>query len=281
MRPTQKSSGFTIVELVIAIPVILIVMGVIMGFLITLLNDLSTQRVKQSVSIAGVSAVQQIESDIKLSSAFLKGVDSSSYTDYYGPSAVSITSSPANKSSLWKHNGEAANTAAPYVRTLILYTYATTANPLADTRSPVYIDGSSDGSACSGMYLYANQVLRNTVIYFVRDGSLFRRVLTIPDSVTKRCGGASASFQVQSCPVTQTTKASNCVVDDTELLRNVSEFSVDYLASSITRDPITTAYSSTSSTILEGAMAVKITIKHKLDESPQVNSISTIVTRLN
>jgi type II secretory pathway pseudopilin PulG len=279
MRPIQKSSGFTIVELVIAIPVILIVMVTIMGFLITLLNDFSVQRQRQSGSAASVTAVQQIESDIKLSSAFLRTVDQTFYTDYYGPN--STTTSSTNKSTDWKHNGSAANTSPPYVRALILQTYATTANPLADNRSPVYIDSSPDGSACGVTYLYANQVLRNTIIYFVRDGTLFRRVLTIPNSVTKRCGGANAAFQKQSCPADASSKASNCVVNDTELLKNISEFSIDYYSNSISRSPITTAYSSTNPVILEGAAAVKITIKHKMDGSSQVNSISTIVTRLN
>ena len=279
MQRTQKSSGFTIVELVIAIPVILIVMVTIMGFLITLLNDFSAQRVKQSVSAAGVTAVQQIESDVKLSSAFLTKVDSTNYTDYYWNS--NTNASPSNKSGSWTFKGTPTQTQAPYIRTLILQTYATTANPLADTRSPVFIDPSSDGSACSSTNIYANLVLQNTVIYYVKNNTLYRRVLTIPDSVTKRCGGADAAFQVQTCPSDANTKASNCVINDTELLQNVSEFSIEYLSSSISRDSITGAYTSSSPTILDGATAISIKIQHKLTGSPQVNTISTTLTRLN
>ena len=175
----RKDKGFTIVELVIAIPVIIIVMVGVMGFLITLLTDFSNQRVKQTLGVTGQTALQQIEADVKLSSAFLTTTDNSTYPDTYRPN-----------NSEWSIAGSSAS-----FRTLILQTYATDSNPLADIRSPVYINV----EGCSGSARYANKVLSNTTIYFIKGSSLYRRILTNPATATPNytCG---TPFQAKSCP---------------------------------------------------------------------------------
>lgn len=249
----------------IAIPVILVVMGAVMGFLVTLLTDFSNQRVKQTLNVTGQTAVQQIESDIKLSSAFLTRVDTSTYSDPYGPSGNAAS---------WSYVGSSAT-----ARTLILQTYATDKNPLADIRNPVY---KGSGLACSGDALYANEVLSNTIIYFIKNVSgvniLYRRVLT--NTSIPRCGGAGAAFQVQSCPIGSSN--SICRVDDTELLRNVSNFNLNYYASSTSTNAVApNVYSPVNYNILNGATTVLVDFTHTLDGSPITNKVSIRITRLN
>jgi Tfp pilus assembly protein PilV len=260
----RKNSGLTIVELLIALPVIIVVMTVILVFILTLLNDFSSLRTRQTLSTAGQTALQQIESDVKLSSAFLTAVDTSSYTDNYGTAQTKTT---GNNAASWSFTGSNAN-----ARTLILNTYATDKNPLDDTRSPVFINQ----VGCSSTQIYANDVLTNTVIYFIFNNTLYRRVLT-QASPPATC---SSPFQVQSCPAVSNRPA-NCIIDDTELLKNVSSFSISYYINSVSQSPID-AYSSPNANTLNNAMAVDITITTTQPATPPIiNNVKLRVTRLN
>ena len=266
----SKNKGFTLVELVIAMPVILIVMGGIMGLLITLLNDFSAQRTRQSLNVAAQTAFTQIESDVKLSSAFLTKSDTTTYNDPYAPSGAGTA---------WSHKG-LPPTPSANARVLILQTYATSANPLSDIRSPVYISSTGTQTVCSGDALYANEVLSNTVIYFLKNNTLFRRTL-VADPAIVRCGGATAAFQLQSCAANTPSRNAACKIDDTEVLQNVSQFSVEYYTSSVSPSAIPNVYTSTNPAILDNAIMAEITVKHSATNSNIINTAVLRVTRIN
>lgn len=257
----RKNSGFTLVELVIAIPVILVVMGAVMGFLITMLTDFSNQRAKQNLNVSAQTALSQIEADVKLSSAFLTKISDPDFTDTAAPSGG------------WTYEGGTPvaepSASRPY-RVLILKTYATDANTLSDTRKPVYLNE----NGCAGNALYSNPVLSNTVIYFVNGTTLYRRILTDKKTTPAKC---STPFQVQSCP-------SGCQVEDTIILKNVKEFKANYYADSATSAALANIYGNNpvDDGVLDSAVSVDVSFKHTVDpSSPIINSASLRMTRLN
>ncbi|MFZ1301132.1 MAG: type II secretion system protein [Candidatus Microsaccharimonas sp.] len=261
--PTSK--GFTVVELAVATPIVIIVMVTILGFLISLLTDFSNQRISQTLNVNGQVALQQIEADVKLSPQFLTTVDTSTFSDPYGP---------INTGSAWSFEGSAPTT-SPYYRALILETYATTQNPILSTRAPVYLNQ----VGCTGDQLYTNDVLRNTVIYFIRNQTLYRRVLT--DTTSATC---SSPFQVQSCPTDVTyPRSSSCVTDDVELLKNVSGFNITYYSDAGSSTALTTYnLSPANPAILVNAVSADVSIIHSDSSSGSITNTATLrVTRLN
>lgn len=272
MQRIRKTSGFTIVELAVAVPVIVIVMAVVLGFLITLLTDFSSQRTRQTMNVSGQVALAQIEADTKLASEFLTGIDTATYVDNYGPD---------NAGGSWSYEGKLP-LASPYNRTLILQTYATTKNPADSTRTPVYLNS----TGCTGDQLYLNDVLRNVVIYFVRNETLYKRTLVDKDAASKSCS-STQPFQVVSCPTDVSPRAANCVSDDVELIKNVTNFNVQYYltpgsstAQSVYNANPANPLSPANPDALVDSLSADITITQKT--SSNVTDTSTLrITRIN
>jgi hypothetical protein len=237
-------------------------MVVVLGFLLTMLIDFSNQRTRQSLNVIGQSAVQQIESDVKLASAYMSTIDTNAFADSYGADNSTSTTDP------WDFKA-GAQTPTPY-RSLILQTYATDSNPLSDVRNPVFVN--SEG--CTGNAKYANEVLKNTVIYYVLNDTLYRRVLTSPLTT------CTPPFQVQTCPSSKKTSwdLNVCRTDDTALVTNITAFNIEYYSTSIASAPVDVY---TSPELLDTVVAVRITFTHNQPGTSQTNSVDFRVTRIN
>lgn len=214
----QGQLGFTIVELMIAMPLISLIVVVFIDLLFTAMIASSQNKTQLELNAESQTALSTLERDVRYSSSFLTGL--------YSP-----LNDPNAPSGGWKIAGTPTDSNR---RVLMLKSLATTDNPLSLNRQPVYIDGSISNpyadadpqlncsSAPSTGSLHLNPQLPFVTIYFLNGNDLYRRILT--DTSTKLCGGAS-QYQQTSCPTGGPTP---CTVKDELVTSDVQEFAVDY-----------------------------------------------------
>src|SRR5690606_1128115 len=89
----------------------------------------------------------------------------------------------------WSHNSTPP--------TLIISSPALTDDRRSDNRQPVYINS----VGCDAAVIEENDVLHNNIIYFVQDSTLYKRVLSAPESMNL-CG---TPHMDQTCPAANAT----------------------------------------------------------------------------
>lgn len=240
------SSGFTIVELAITIPILLVTAIVLFDVLYNTIQTSALEREKVNLVHDRQTAMNIIEDDAILASKFLPAKDAS-YTDPYLPST---------NGGVWSYLGGGTTT-----RALILRSYSTTTNPLSSTRQPVFI-GNSAGSECSGANIYFNDVQEYNIIYFIRNNELYRR--RVVDATSLYCVG---QYQKLSCP-TQAyltsqglgTRNSACGADDELLTSNVSNFTVSYYDSKTSTTPLDVYAGGADPNLVSTALDAEVTL---------------------
>lgn len=181
-------------------------------FILTL-HQISTNAGQQSTQMVlsdnAQLAMDTIEQDIKISTAFNQTVVAP-FSDSYGPN---------NSGDAWSFGGTSAQS-----RTLILSGIATTSNSSTSSRTPVYVAGGIYD--CSAAQMAYNAMLTYRIIYFVREQTLYRRVLT-DNTGPSLCNGPYS--QKQSCPG-ELSGGWNavCAARDEIVARSVTTFSVTY-----------------------------------------------------
>lgn len=268
----NKPAGFTLVELLIVIPVVMMVLTVFIGALITMSSEVAKTQGENKLTYDTQSALDTIERDVRLSANFLAVNEIAVSSPLsYANSAVAVND--------FKNNGTNGEM-------LILRTLATDRNPLNPARELIYLD--TGGGCGTNQKIIANYYYTN-VIYFTKtegtNKSLWKRTL-LPTlaSGTSTCG---TPWQRPSCSPTA-TKGATCKVDDVKLLDNVSNFSIDYRynASDATAvsDAKSTAVSETNRTILLrsiSAVQVNITAARTVGGKDISHSGTILTTRLN
>jgi type II secretory pathway component PulJ len=226
----SRRAGFTLVEVLIVLPPMLIITTITVSVLMGLLLNNSQSQYQVSSASNVKTALNTIEQDMKTSGAILTTTDSQ-MTDAY------VSDSGGTS---WSYKGVSSQS-----RTLIIRGYATTESPVSDTKSPVYINQ----FGCDAANLYSNPVLTTNIIYFVKNGSLYRRVLT--DATKTTC---NTPYQRQSCPADLPSRDVSCKADDSLILSDMSNFDVQYYTSGT---QISNPYSSTDPQVLSQATTVE------------------------
>lgn len=171
-----NQTGFTLVETVITLSVVALVLGVITSFALTSLNQSTTQAARADLLGQSQIALDKMINDIRLSS----GADQNNRWPDPNNGGNSLN---------WQSNAT----------TLVLATAAM---------------NSSDTIIFADPAMYISE--KNNVVYFVRDGKLYKRVLasTVANNAAKTtCPPAAAT---SSCP------------GDIVMLNNVTEFNLKY-----------------------------------------------------
>jgi type II secretory pathway component PulJ len=240
---STKQSGFTLVEIAIITPIVILVLGGIVALLIGLMTDTIASRTELELTHDTTNALHIIEDDVKLTSAFLT-TKGSAFTDPYGSDGLGGT---------WSYKGVSETS-----RTLILQAYATTRSPRDSLKAPVYINE----NGCSADFILSNPTLTTNIIYYINNGSLYRRTLT--DTSQNTC---QTPFQRQSCPPNLASPDPVCKTDDVLLLSNVTSFIVHYYNDPASGTPLD-VYPSSSSTVLDPTVSVRV----KLDISKNLGT---------
>lgn len=204
-RTLRSSPGFTLVEIVVVVPFLIIIATSFIAFLATTIVNLGVEGAKTELQAKAQTAVNAISDDLFRTEGF-----------WLTPNGVSDT----NKSGGWNAVSDNA---------LIVSELAYDKDRFQDSRQYVYKN--SPGS-CSTDAKYDNPIATNTLVYFVQNGVLYERVL-----VPSQAGNCDSTYRKTSCP--EASASSTCPADR-KLATEVQSIAFEYyLPGSST--PLTTA----------------------------------------
>lgn len=181
-RTNQNETGFTLVEVLIIAPILILTIGTLMNFLFNQYGQLTQQGALINLQTEVQNITFSMQDDIYFAAGFNTTMNDN-LEDSHEPSGG------------WQHN------TTP--ETLIISTPALTANYRAENRQPVFINS----IGCDPSTVEENAILLNNVIYFVQGTTLYKRIISAPSSMST-CG---TSFVKQSCPAGSTS--STCPPD--------------------------------------------------------------------
>ncbi len=229
MRSLQVSkhqtfhTGFTLVEMLVVAPIAILSIGIIVSVTISMVGDAMISQARATAAYTTQDALDRIEKDIRLSSAFLSTFSSVQPGQGKNATPALMTDTTSFSTS--------SNTASD---TLILNSPATTSDPYDSGRALVYYK--DQPNACGGASTNLNRPLTTRVIYFLRTQNsvttLWRRTV-VPIWNTSPTVDANtvcnAPWQRDSCP---TTNGSDCQANDEKMIDNVSAFTLTYYTAS-------------------------------------------------
>lgn len=204
-----RKQGFTLVEMLIVAPIIVLVIGIFVSTIVGVTGDVLAARGTSSLSYSIQDALDRISKDVEVSGGYLS---TNNITLSTGQGYDNSTSD--------FHNATTDLAVGPM---LILNTYATTLNPSSATQSYVY--KTNQPNACSTSTTNQNSKIMMNVVYFVKNNALWRRVIAPADYATVGC---SVPWQLPSCEPGYS--ATFCKANDSKLVEGIQTngFSVDY-----------------------------------------------------
>lgn len=266
--PQNKYSGFTLIEVMIITPIVLITIAVFVSALIAMSSEVAKTQVDNNMVYNVQDALNTVERDARLSANFLAG------NEFAVPAPLGYSDGSGAINSFTNNgtNGEM----------LILRGISTDRNPLNPSRQLIY----KSANGCAEEQKIVSNFYHINIIYFLKnDGaggkSLWRRVLA-PSVAT-----CSTPWQKSSCNPT-VSKSTTCFVDDMRMVDNVESFTVDYYYSAADSTPVADAKSTAiavadRNVTLRTISSVKVTIATKRSVAgKEVSHSGAIVTsRMN
>lgn len=224
---TNREYGFTLVEMMVIAPLVILLIGLFIVYIVTATGESSRQTEKNAMSYEIQEALNIIEEDANKAVGYLSSV-SSTNTDFPIASKQGSNENTAGYSANSNH--------------LLLMMPATTASTYADSRTLVYLD--NPDSTCDPSTIATNDPLYYLAIYYVRDSSLWKRIIMGSLGGHSLCPGYSPWQQASCSPTTMASSPpSHCVATDAELVKNVSSFTTNYYISTTATTPMSSPYS--------------------------------------
>lgn len=202
----NKSAGFTLIEMLVVAPLVLLLIGAIIAYITVLTGQSLQVREKNVLAYNIQDSLDWIEGDGVKATKFL--------------STTGTLTSPQGKND----NTDAFTS----TDSLVLASLATDKNPADPARQLVYY--ANQPSPC-GPSQINNQLFVTDVVYFVKGGSLWRRTIVPPNNLNSPADGSTvciAPWQQNSCTPGYT--AALCKAEDSELMQHVSSLTVKYYA---------------------------------------------------
>lgn len=230
-RSVNRSGGFTFVEIAVVAPIIILIIGAFITIIVNMTAEVLRSRGSSDMAYNVQDAINRIDQDVKLSVGFL------------AQNSVTLTSPQGYNDGTQTFENVGTNGTM-----LIINALATTGNPLDSTSSVAYLQ--NQPNAC-GSSQGQNTPLTFNIIYYVKNNSLWRRVVMPSGYDTSACNstgtGTAAPWQRPSCSPGYT--AVFCETEDEELVDDVStsDFVVAYYNSADAASANTTASDSGAS----------------------------------
>lgn len=202
MQPTVANKrGFTIVEMLVVVPVVMLTVMVIVGFIIVLTGNVLQSRERTRIVYDVQTSLDRVEHDIRLANQFMNSL---AVNSPQGPGTNGATGTFQSASSL------------------IVEQNATTKNPIDPTRQLIYLANQPNPCATNRQF---NANLKIYTIYFLKDSTLWRRSIVPPTTACDK------PWQRNSCPDGFSISTSICRAEDEALMSSVDEFTITYLVS--------------------------------------------------
>lgn len=211
----SKSRGFTVIEVMIMAPILMLVIGVFVGLIVELAGQSVVSRAQSQAVYDVQDALSRVEQDVKTSIGFLA---TNSFTPTSPQGSSNDTTSFININSTTTASGTCVSSSQTCV--LILNMPATTLNPNDPSTKPVY--GVNAPSSCASLDVVSNSVLKYNIVYFVSNGSLWRRTM-MPSGYNNLTNWCNTPYQQPSCAV-----GLGCATEDVEVLPYTSSLSLTY-----------------------------------------------------
>lgn len=215
-----KQAGFTLVEMLVIAPLLVLVIATFISLMISMVGDVLIANYRVQTQYDLQDALNQIEQDTYASSMFLTGLSAGTATP----------TSPAFQSPQGKNDSTGAFSSAS--GDLILNQYTTSDNPNdpSKTRSLIYY---ADAMPCTANVVY-KPAFRAQVIYFTKVESgitnLYRRTIVPPNNQNTTIDAnttCAKPWQRNSC-TSMSLNASICQTKDAKLLTDISAISITY-----------------------------------------------------
>lgn len=223
----NNHKGFTLVEVLIVTPMVLLIIASFVVVIVNLTGDALSSREQLVQARDSQDALDRIEQDIRLSTRFL------------AQNRVTLSSPQGYDDNTTPFTNVGSNGNA-----LILQSFTTDANPIDSSRSLVFLTNSPN--PCGSTLVTSNAPYYVNIVYFVKNSTLYRRVLTTNNPIPAPC---TTPWQQSTCSV-GLTNGTTCKSEDTILATGVSTINIDYYTGANSTTPMADA-SSTSKTVAE------------------------------
>lgn len=223
----QHDSGFTLVEMLVVAPMIIIIIGVFVAAIISITGSVLAERDSNATEYNIQDAISRIKQDVELSGGFLStnNIDIAAPQGYdNGTQDFHNVSSNASIGSM-----------------LILNMKVTSKSSYNSDRNIIY--AKDQPNACNSTQYTKNSTFMANVVYFVKNNSLWRRVLLPSNYATFACG---SFWQKPSCDPTISNEF--CKAKDIKLVSGVSSsnFTIKYYPTPSSSSENTTAINTSS-----------------------------------
>ena len=219
MPSSKKTKGFTLVEMLVVAPIVLLTIATFIGVLIYLTGETMIARTNNVLAYSVQDSLDTIENDAALSGAFL------------ATNNVTIASPQG-----YGNNTQAFQNASTSTGSMLIINMPATIDGHTNTRKLLPL--ANLPYPCSNTQVNQNQVMTYNIVYFVRDNTLWRRTLMPSNYLTRGCG---IPWQQPSCAPGQT--GTMCRTEDVKMLEGVSaaNFTIQYLTSAKATTPLADA----------------------------------------
>ncbi|MDB5185954.1 MAG: hypothetical protein JWL85_477 [Candidatus Saccharibacteria bacterium] len=178
----MRERGFTLVEVLIMTPILMLTIIVMTSFLFSQYGQLTQQGALLNLQVESQNITFSMQDDIFFADSFATTINSNLIDDHAPTGGWNNATTPP---------------------TLIISTPALTANRRSENRQPVYINT----QGCTPDVIQENSPLYNNVIYFAQGTRLYKRIVSAPITMST-CG---SSYFKQSCP--EPNSSSSCPPD--------------------------------------------------------------------
>lgn len=249
------TAGVTLVELALVITIMPLIITSFVLVLDKTLADARHSALQANYDGDSAFAADWLEHDIRLAAQFNTDI-SSQFSDPYEPGGG------------WDYSGSGSND-----RVLILSLPATTVRDGSDSRDIVHEDSGTYN--CTTELVY-NPILTYRAVYFVDNGTLYKRTLT--DTTTATC---NSQVQKQSCPAADIGSwPTICEARDEVLVTDVSQFSVNYYPAHDT-DVLPDQYTGSEPLNVAQAAEITLTISEPGASTPVTSKITLKTSKVN
>lgn len=209
----MKQRGFTLVELLVVVPIFVLVIAGVISFMVTLYTQLLMREAQAQITFETQQALISMQDDLYFARNFAEN-----------PSGAMVDAdAPGGSAANWDFNTNPA--------TLVVYDIALTKVRQDPNREIVYQISSESGNSCDASVIELNPPVLANLIYYVEAGNLKRRVL-VPDPTHARC---AEPYLQQTCDTNKTrikqTSGGPVTVPclaDSILASGVTDFDITY-----------------------------------------------------